>query len=160
MKIYQHIAKRQETRDIFNLLYILYIYCNFKYLCFIILLCRFLFVSLHQIVARSISKNTKVTSNKPKNSQKSSKILFKIQHKTSKMNQKPTFFHSKTPKMMFPFFELGESWRKTPPSVYQKHALTSQKWCKSVSKFTSLSRKSTQFSLRAFLTNMLSTVKF
>ena len=67
-------------------------------------------------------KSTKATSNKPKNNQKSSKILFKIQHKPSKMNQKPTFFHSKTPKMMLPFFELGETWRKTHPlSVSKTH---------------------------------------
>ena len=109
--------KRQETSLTY---YIYYIYCIFKYLCFIILLCRFLFVSLHQIVARSISKNTKVSPNKPKNNQKSNTMLFKIQHKPSKMNQKPTFFRSKTPKMMLPFFELGESWRKTPPLSVSK----------------------------------------
>ena len=128
MKIYQHIAKRQETRDIFNLLYILYIYIANLKNC-VSLFCRVVFSSYLCIekVSRNVSKNTKVTSNKPKNSQKSSKILFKIQHKPSKMNQKPTFFHSKTPKMRLPFFELGESWRKTPTSVYQKHALTSQK---------------------------------
>ena len=130
MKIYQHIAKRQETRDIFNLLCILYIYCKFKKLCFIVLLCRFLFVSLHR---KSLSKCLKKDQSHLKQAQKIAKIkqdTLQNPTQTSKMNQKPTFFHSKTPRMMHPFFELGESWRKTPPSVYQKHALISQKRAK------------------------------
>ena len=133
--------KRQETSLTY---YISYIYIANLKNC-VSLFCYVVFYSYLCIekVSRSVSKKIKVTSNKPKNSQKSNTMLFKIQHKTSKMNQKPTFFHSKTPRMMHPFFELGESWRKTPPSVYQKHALISQKTGKSVSKFTSLSRKST-----------------
>ena len=51
-----HIANLLSTIYYTNLLYILYIYCIFKYLCFIILLCRFLFVSLHRI---SLSKYLK-----------------------------------------------------------------------------------------------------
>ena len=110
--------KRQETSLTY---YISYIYIAFLKNC-VSLFCRVVFSSYLCIekVSRNVSKNTKVTSNKPKNSQKSSKILFKIQHKPSKMNQKPTFFHSKTPKMMHPFFELGESWRKTPPLSVSK----------------------------------------
>ena len=143
MKICTHIAKTHDT-DTYLSYYIFYIYIAILNIC-VSLFCYVIFYSYLCIekVSRSVSKKTKVTSNKPKNSPKSNKILFKIEHKTSKMNQKPTFFHSKTPKMMLPFFELGESWRKTPPSVYQKHALTCKNWCKSVSKFTSLCRKST-----------------
>ena len=80
-----------------------------------------------KLVARSISKKTKVSPNKQKNNQKSNTILFKIQHKTSNMYQNPTFSHSKTQKMSPSFFELIESGRKTYLPVYQKHTLTSIK---------------------------------
>ena len=61
---------------------------------------------------------------------------------------------------MLPFFELGESWRKTPPSVYQKHALTSQKMVQKCFKIHFfVSKKHLIFALSE-LTNMLSIVKF
>ena len=154
-----HIAKTHDT-DTYLSYYISYIYIAILKNC-VSLFCYVVFYSYLCIekVSRSISKNTKVTSNKPKNSQKSSKILFKIQHKPSKMNQKPTFFHPKTPKMMLPFFELGESWRKTTPSVYQKHALTLQKMVQKCFKIHFFESKKHLIFAPSVLTNMLSIVK-
>lgn len=108
-------------------------------------------------VSQKIPKSPQTS---PKNSQKSSKILFKIQHKTSKMNQKPTFFHSKTPKMRLSFFELREIWRKTPPSVYQKHALTCKKLVQKCSKIHFFESKKHPIFAPSVLTNMLSIVNF
>ena len=139
--------------------YISYIYIAFLNIC-VSLFCYVVFYSYLciQLVTRSISKNTKVTSNKPKNSQKSNTMSPKMQHLTLIFDQFCLFFAQKMPKNSLSFFELIETWRKTPPLVCQKHPLSIQiliYWC---SKMASLCVKKHLFFTPSVLTNMLSIV--
>ena len=151
-------CKNTWHRHLLNLLYILYIYCNFKKLCFIVLPCRFFSYLCIEKVSRSISKNTKVTSNKPKNSQKSNTMTPKMQHLTLIFDQKMCFFVQKMPKNRLSFFELRESVSKSHPLVCQKHPLSVQKMIYRCSKMPSQCIKKHLIFAPSVLTNMLSMV--
>ena len=153
--------QRYLIPDTFLTYYIFYIYIAILNIC-VSLFCYVIFYSYLciQFVTWSISKNTKVTSNKPKNSQKSNTMTPKMQHLTLIFDQFCLFSAQKMPKNSLSFFELIETGRKTPPLVCQKHPLSGQKkiyWC---SKMPSKCIKKHLIFAPSDLTNMLSIVKF
>ena len=139
--------------------YIFYIYIAFLKNC-VSLFCYVVFYSYLciELVTRSISKNTKVTSNKPKNNQKSNTMTPKMQHLTLIFDQFCLFFAQKMPKNSLPFFELGESVSKSTPLVCQKHPLSVRKMIYQCSKMPSQCIKKHLIFAPSVLINMLSIV--